>query len=107
MGELFRNMLAEALKSNTLIKEIRGKGLLNAIEIKQKADGAKFTAWHICLHLKKNGLLAKPTHETIIRFAPPLCISKQEMLQCLEIIVRTFKEIEDSSFLCECCVNHS
>ena len=72
-----------------MIEKVRGKGLLNAIVIKPK--GSK-TAWDVCLALMKNGLLAKPTHDHIIRFAPPLVISKEELDEALEIIKKTIKE---------------
>lgn len=72
------------------VTQIRGKGLLNAIEIDDHADGK--TAWNICLQLSETGLLAKPTHGNIIRFAPPLVISEGELDQCLEIIGSTLKQ---------------
>jgi len=65
------------------IEQIRGKGLLNAIVIHQTHDGA---AWDLCMELKENGLLAKPTHGNKIRFAPPLIINETQMDECLEII---------------------
>jgi len=82
MGEIFRNELRKT--SNPIVKEIRGKGLLNAIEINQKAG--EDTAWKICLKMKESGLLAKPTHGNIIRFAPPLVIQENELRQAIEII---------------------
>jgi ornithine--oxo-acid transaminase len=87
LGELFREKI-NALKAKTdKIKEVRGKGLLNAIEINDATDSD--TAWNICLKLKDNGLLAKPTHGNIIRFAPPLVIEKEQLLECCEIIENT------------------
>ena len=71
------------------IKEIRGKGLLNAVEV--QADGG-VDALDLCMKLKENGLLAKPTHETTIRFAPPLVISEAQLREVVEIIKRTFAE---------------
>jgi ornithine--oxo-acid transaminase len=68
---------------------VRGKGLLNAIVIRPK--GGK-TAWDVCLGLMKNGLLAKPTHDHIIRFAPPLVITQEELTEAIEIIRKTLKE---------------
>ena len=87
LGIYFREELNK-IKSE-MIEKVRGKGLLNAIVIKPK--GSK-TAWDVCLALMKNGLLAKPTHDHIIRFAPPLVISKEELDEALEIIKKTIKE---------------
>lgn len=85
LGESFRSSL-RAINS-PYIKEVRGKGLLNAIEIDEsKLQGEGKTAWHLCLLLKQHGLLAKPTHDTIIRLAPPLCITAQELEQGVGII---------------------
>jgi ornithine--oxo-acid transaminase len=85
MGEIFRNELKQI--NHTAIKEIRGKGLLNAIEINNQSD--EHLAWNICLKMKENGLLAKPTHGNIIRFAPPLLINKQEVLDAVSIIQKS------------------
>lgn len=87
-GEYFRRRLKEM--NHPLIKIIRGKGLLNAIVIQHENQDA---AWEICLRLKENGLLAKPTHGDKIRFAPPLLISKEEIDQCIEIIEKSLNEI--------------
>jgi ornithine--oxo-acid transaminase len=84
LGERFRNALRKIDKP--WIKEVRGKGLLNALEVDK---GAGVQAWDICVKLKENGLLAKPTHDTIIRFAPPLVISDQELQDSIEIITTT------------------
>ena len=86
LGQKFRAELSAF--SHSLIKEVRGKGLLNAIEVNDSPDSE--TAWNICLELKENGLLAKPTHGNIIRFAPPLVINEQELMDCIEIIKKTF-----------------
>ncbi len=86
LGELFRNEL-RAIKSDR-ITTVRGKGLLNAIIIKEK-DG--ISAWEVCLKLAENGLLAKPTHGDIIRFAPPLVITKEQILDCVRIIKNTIE----------------
>ena len=72
-----------------MITLVRGKGLLNAIVIKSK-DGKE--AWDVCLALKENGLLAKPTHGDIIRFAPPLVITEEQLMECVEIIGRTIQQ---------------
>ena len=86
IGELFRN---EIVKLNSpFIKTIRGKGLLNAIVIKHPNKDA---AWELCLALKENGLLAKPTHGDKIRFAPPLIITQQQMEECINIIHQSLK----------------
>ncbi len=88
LGEIFRNE-AKSIRSE-MIETVRGKGLLNAIAIKP-VQGK--TAWDVCLALKENGLLAKPTHENIIRFTPPLVITETELREALEIIKKTFKEM--------------
>ena len=88
MGRLFRE---EILKIHSpFIKQVRGKGLLNAI-VTEPVNGR--TAWDICLKMKDNGLLAKPTHDHIIRFAPPLVITEQELLKAIGIIRRSFEEM--------------
>jgi ornithine--oxo-acid transaminase len=86
-GERFRKRLNELKAKTGHIVTVRGKGLLNAIVIKETKDGR--TAWDVCLALKENGLLAKPTHGDIIRFAPPLVISDQQLDECCDIIERT------------------
>jgi ornithine--oxo-acid transaminase len=89
MGEIFRKEM-KAVNSK-MIEIVRGKGLLNAIAV--KPNNGK-TAWDVCLRLKENGLIAKPTHEHIIRFTPPLIITEPELMQAIEIIKRTFAEFE-------------
>ncbi|OJV28453.1 MAG: ornithine--oxo-acid transaminase [Bacteroidetes bacterium 37-13] len=89
LGNYFRQQMA-TFKS-PLIKEVRGKGLLNAIVVNSKK---KNIAWDICVKLKENGLIAKPTHDTIIRLAPPLTITKEELDQCIEIIQQVFRAFE-------------
>ncbi len=88
LGKLFRLELTTF--NHPLIKEVRGKGLLNAIEINSTDEEM---AWNICLQLKENGLLAKPTHGDKIRFAPPLCITTEELLDAVEIIKKVFSSI--------------
>lgn len=88
MGNLFRERLRTLDKN--IVLDVRGKGLLNAVEI--KAD-LPFTAWDICMKLMENGLLAKPTHGTKIRFAPPLIISEPEMMEATDIILRTISNM--------------
>ena len=90
LGELFRNELDKFIKTNDLVKLVRGKGLLNAIVINDTEDSS--TAWDICMKLKENGLLAKPTHGNIIRFAPPLVMNEEQLLDCVSIIIKTIKE---------------
>lgn len=92
LGNLFRERLSEYINTSNIIELIRGKGLLNAIVINDSPDGS--TAWDICVALKENGLLAKPTHGNIIRFAPPLVISKDQLSECVEIIIKTVKDFE-------------
>ena len=89
MGKLFRSEIAKINSQH--IKQIRGKGLLNAIEIKH---GNPDAAWKLCLELKENGLLAKPTHGDKIRFAPPLVITKDEILECVEIIKKSIAVLD-------------
>ena len=89
MGNIFREELNKL--NSSIIKEVRGKGLLNAIEIKKTSS---ISAWEICMLLKNKGLLAKPTHGNIIRFAPPLIINKKEILECTSIITDVFKSVE-------------
>ena len=74
-----------------MITWVRGKGLLNAIVIKPK-NGKE--AWDVCLKMRDNGLLAKPTHGDIIRFAPPLIINEMQIMECAEIIKKSIAEIE-------------
>jgi len=85
MGELFRARLS-AIHS-PIVEIVRGKGLLNAVVIKPFGDNK--TAYNICLDLLKNGLLAKQTHDHIIRFAPPLIITEAQVNECCDIIEKT------------------
>lgn len=87
LGKIFRAELSEFAKEHSLIKLVRGKGLLNAIVIND--TGESETAWNICLKLRDNGLLAKPTHGNIIRFAPPLVMTENQLYECIEIIKKT------------------
>lgn len=83
LGKLLRDELNKIKAESDVITAVRGKGLLNAIVIKEK-NGK--TAWDVCLELAENGLLAKPTHGDIIRFAPPLIITKEQLMECVAII---------------------
>lgn len=90
LGELFRAEMNKLIEKYDILKLVRGKGLLNAILINDTEDSQ--TAWNICVALKDNGLLAKPTHGNIIRFAPPLVITKGELLECVNIIDKTISK---------------
>ncbi|WP_109435279.1 MULTISPECIES: ornithine--oxo-acid transaminase [Aquimarina] len=92
MGKLFRSELNKYIENSKIVNLVRGKGLLNAIVIND--DEESETAWNICVALKENGLLAKPTHGNIIRFAPPLIMNKEELMDCVNIITETLKEFE-------------
>jgi ornithine--oxo-acid transaminase len=89
LGEYFREELNKFIKDSSIVKLVRGKGLLNAIVINDTEESK--TAWNICLEMKNNGLLAKPTHGNIIRFAPPLTITKNQLDDCIKIIIDTLK----------------
>lgn len=92
MGNLFRRLLNDYIRESNIVELVRGKGLLNAIVINDSEDSS--TAWDICMKLKENGLLAKPTHGNIIRFAPPLVMNEEQLKDCVEIIITTLKEFE-------------
>jgi ornithine--oxo-acid transaminase len=89
LGEIFRKEIKN-IKSD-MIEEVRGKGLLNAVVIRPK-NGK--TAWDVCVRMKENGMLAKPTHDHIIRFAPPLVITEEQLMEAIEIFKQTMKEFE-------------
>ena len=88
MGKIFRKEIEKI--NSPFIVQVRGRGLLNAI-VTKPVEGK--TAWDICLKLRDNGLLAKPTHDHIIRFAPPLCINKEELMEAIGIIKKTFEQM--------------
>ena len=92
LGELFREKMEELVESTDVVSAVRGRGLLNAILINDTPDSK--TAWELCVKLKENGLLAKPTHGNIIRFAPPLVMTEEQLLDCVSIIEKTVKEYE-------------
>tara|TARA_R110002049_G_scaffold18326_2_gene70184 strand:+ start:14838 stop:16118 length:1281 start_codon:yes stop_codon:yes gene_type:complete len=92
LGEIFREELNKFIPTSNIVNAVRGKGLLNAILINDTEDSS--TAWDICMTLKENGLLAKPTHGNIIRFAPPLVMNKEQLLDCVGIIIKTLREFE-------------
>jgi ornithine--oxo-acid transaminase len=97
-GEQLRQGL-QALVGTTSINLVRGRGLLNAIVIDEPKQGygAEGKAWEICMRMKENGLLAKPTHGNIIRFAPPLTITKEEIDECLSIIRQSVQEEDNKA----------
>ncbi|WP_312819635.1 ornithine--oxo-acid transaminase [Kaistella carnis] len=90
LGKLFRSEIEKVIEKTDLITKVRGKGLLNAILINDTPESS--TAWDLCLALKENGLLAKPTHGNIIRLAPPLVITEEQLLDCVKIIEKTILE---------------
>jgi ornithine--oxo-acid transaminase len=93
LGELFRAKINDYISQSKVVTLVRGKGLLNAIEINTDEDSK--LGWDICMKLKENGLLAKPTHGNKIRFAPPLIITEEQLLDCIDIITSTLKEFEN------------
>ncbi len=93
LGKIFRAELNKYITKSNLVNLVRGKGLLNAIVLNDDEDSD--TAWNICLRLRDNGLLAKPTHGNMIRFAPPLVMTEEQMLDCLNIIIKTLKTFEN------------
>ena len=94
-GHQFRDRLKNLGEESEFVKKVRGKGLLNAIVIDDDEDSS--TAWDICMKMKDNGLIAKPTHGNIIRFAPPLVISETEVDESCEIIEQSIKEFSKSN----------
>lgn len=92
LGHLFREKLGKFIETCDLVLKVRGKGLLNAIIINDTEDSS--TAWDICMALKDNGLLAKPTHGNIIRFAPPLVITREQLMDCVSIIIKTLSTFQ-------------
>ena len=92
LGIIFREKLNKYIKGSSIVQSARGKGLLNAIIINDDNDSN--IAWNICLKMASKGLLAKPTHGNIIRFAPPLIINKNQLDNCITIIISALKEFE-------------
>ncbi|NQY00634.1 MAG: ornithine--oxo-acid transaminase [Flavobacteriaceae bacterium] len=95
LGKIFKTELSEYAKTNDLIELVRGKGLLNAIVINDTEDSS--TAWDICMKLKENGLLAKPTHGNIIRFAPPLVMNEEQLRNGVAIIIKTMNSFKENN----------
>jgi ornithine--oxo-acid transaminase len=87
LGAVFRNRMEALIKRSSLITSVRGKGLLNAIVISDLPESN--TAWNLCVALMKSGLLAKPTHGNIVRLAPPLVITDEQLEECCDIIDET------------------
>ena len=92
LGVIFRERMNALIDSTDLISQVRGKGLLNAIVINDSPESS--TAWDICVALKENGLLAKPTHGNIIRFAPPLVMTEEQLHECCDIIDSTITQFQ-------------
>ena len=92
LGAFFRSEMNRIISKSDLVLKVRGKGLLNAIVVNDSETGK--TAWNLCIALKENGLLAKPTHGNIIRFAPPLIITKEQITECIEIIEKTINSFK-------------
>lgn len=92
LGDLFRQEMNRIIAKTDLVVKVRGKGLLNAIIINDSPESE--TAWNLCVQLKENGLLAKPTHGNIIRLAPPLVITEEQMMECVAIIEKTIMEFK-------------
>lgn len=92
LGEIFRKEMNRIIESTDLIVKVRGKGLLNAIIVNDTEESK--TAWNLCLALRDNGLLAKPTHGNIIRFAPPLVMNETQLMECVSIIEKTILNFE-------------
>lgn len=92
LGKLFRSEIGKYIETSNIATLVRGKGLLNAIVINDTEESD--TAWNICMALRDNGLLAKPTHGNIIRFAPPLVMNEEQLLDCVRIIIMTLKQFE-------------
>lgn len=92
LGEIFRDRMNRFIETTEMVTLVRGKGLLNAIIINDTPDSS--TAWDICVALKNNGLLAKPTHGNIIRFAPPLVMTEEQLHDCCDIIEKTIREFQ-------------
>ena len=92
LGKIFRAKMNKFIETSSMVNAVRGKGLLNAIVINDTTESE--TAWNICLRLRDNGLLAKPTHGNVIRFAPPLVMTEDQLDDCIRIITSTITEFE-------------
>jgi ornithine--oxo-acid transaminase len=92
LGHIFRAEIQKLVDESDLLVQVRGKGLLNAIVINDTEYSS--TAWDLCIKLRDNGLLAKPTHGNIIRFAPPLVMTEEQLHECIAIIRKTVTEFK-------------
>jgi ornithine--oxo-acid transaminase len=94
LGKIFRGEMGKLVEEFDFVKLVRGKGLLNAVIIapRKSSDGSKRSAWELCLLLRDNGLLAKPTHGDIIRFAPPLVMTEEQLMECCNIIALSIRQ---------------
>lgn len=92
LGTIFRNEMQRIIDSTDLLLKVRGKGLLNAVIVNDTEDSD--TAWNLCVAMKNNGLLAKPTHGNIIRFAPPLVMTEEQLMDCVSIIEKSVREFK-------------
>lgn len=92
LGNIFRKEMQRIIDSTDLVLTVRGRGLLNAIIVNDTEDSD--TAWNLCVAMKNNGLLAKPTHGNIIRFAPPLVMTEEQLMDCVAIIEKTIREFK-------------
>ncbi|APD05808.1 acetylornithine transaminase [Flavobacteriaceae bacterium UJ101] len=92
LGKIFRSEMQKLVEETNIVTLVRGKGLLNAVVVNDSEEGS--LAWNICVALKDNGLLAKPTHGNIIRFAPPLVMTEEQLMECVEIIKKTILSFE-------------
>jgi ornithine--oxo-acid transaminase len=94
LGKIFRGEMGKLVEEFDFVKLVRGKGLLNAVIIapRKSSDGSKRSAWELCLLLRDNGLLAKPTHGDIIRFAPPLVMTEEQLMECCNIIALSVRQ---------------
>jgi ornithine--oxo-acid transaminase len=92
LGKIFRERMQILVDKYKILKLVRGKGLLNAVVVNDSPNSS--TAWDMCVSLKDNGLLAKPTHGNIIRFAPPLVMTEEQLHDCCDIIEKVVKEFE-------------
>ena len=95
LGARFREAMQELVDESPLLKSVRGRGLLNAVLINDTPDSS--TAWDLCVALKDNGLLAKPTHGNIIRFAPPLVMTAEQLEACIDIIANTVRAFKPNA----------
>jgi ornithine--oxo-acid transaminase len=93
LGRIFREEMQNLCDNSEIALSVRGKGLMNALIINNQNH--KNLAWNVCLRLAENGLLAKPTHTNIIRFAPPLVITREQLMDCISIIKKTVREFEN------------